>query len=290
MIRFRPIHCVALAFLGAFLFLGGCDNTLDPISDEGAFTIHGALNASTERQFIRVRDLNSPLTAKTTRKLDATVRVENLETGAITSFQDSVVAFGGVYTHNFWADLDVQPNTEYRVVVDRSDGASSEAAMTTPPVVEVNRRPTEGHCLNRFSIRFRGVKELNLIRAQVGFRYQGRAFWVPWPSSFGSASSTADVHVLFQPETVLATQIESQDNPSTRFRVEPRCLKLSDNQIYVAFQHLGPAWSGHLPGNLSYDPTESDVVENGLGFFGGLREDTVSVTVDTSSVIFIGPG
>ncbi len=286
MFRFRIIHGFLFAFAGAALLLGGCDNAISPISDEGAFTIHGALNASVDRQFVRVRALNSPLTPDATRNLDATVRVENLRTGAVTPLRDSVAAFGAVYVHNFWANFDVAPDTEYRVVAERSDGATSAATMRTPSVVEVERSRTEGDCLDQYLVRFLGVRELSLIRPRIGFQFEGRTFWVPRATGFRGGV----VSVSFQPEEVLAEEIGSRDNPSTRLRYEPRCLVLTDDTLRVAYKHLGPAWSGRIPGDLDFDPTTSDVVDNGLGFFGGYREDTVAVRVDTSGVIPLGPG
>ena len=282
----RHVLGLLVALVGTALLLIGCDNTLDPISNDGVFTIHGALNASADRQFVRVRSLNSPLTSDATRELDATVRVENLRTGAVTALQDSVTTFGDVYVHNFWADLDVEPDTEYRVVAERPDGATSTATMRTPEVVEVERTRTDGNCLDFYRVQFPSVREQNLIQAQIGFQVDGRTFWVSRPTGFGGAG----VEVGFQPERVLAEEISLQDNPSTRLRYESRCLRLSDDRLLVAYKHLGPAWSGRIPGDLTFDPTISDDVDNGLGFFGGYREDTVAVRVDTSGVIQLGPG
>ena len=281
----RHVLGLLVALAGTALLLG-CENTLDPIANDRVFTIHGALNASVDRQFVRVRSLNSPFTADATRDLDATVRVENRRTGAVTALQDSVTTFGDVYTHNFWAEMDVEPDTEYRVIAERSDGATSTATMRTPAVIEVERTRTDGHCLDVYRIQFPSVREQNLIQAQIGFRLEERTFWVPRPTGFGGAG----VEVEFQPEQVLAEEVGSLDNPSTRLRYEPRCLVLDDDQLVVAFKHLGPAWSGRIPGDLDFDPTTSDVVDNGLGFFGGYREDTVAVRVDTSGVIPLGPG
>jgi hypothetical protein len=42
--------------------------------------------------------------------------------------------------------------------------------------------------------------------------------------------------------------------------------------------------------SISFSPNASDVVENGLGFFGALRYDTLAVTVDTANAIVTTPG
>lgn len=280
-----------LALCAILALLVGCENTLDPLSGERGFTIHGFVNVSAERHFIRVRDLKSPLTADATRTLDATVILRNVETGAATPMQDSVVIFQDVYTHNFWAEVDIAPATQYQVIVEGPDGTTTTATTQTPGEIEIDREPASGNCLNNFKIWFRGITELNLISTRVGFRFGGRTTWVDESPAFeANAPPGADARLVFQPERILAVEIPSQDNPDTSRRYEPRCLKLDTETIRIAFTHLGPAWSGEIPDGFTFDPTDSRFVENGVGFFGGLRQDTVSVTVDTSSPIPIGGG
>lgn len=278
--------------LGVLVLLGGCENTIDPLTGDDGFTVHGFVNVSAKRHFIRVRDLNSPLTADATRELDATVTLENVDTGATTPMQDSVVVFDDVYTHNFWAEVDIEAGTQYRVIVEGSDGTTTTATTRTPDPVNVDPDPSSGHCLNSFRIWFRGITELNLISSRIGFQFEGRRFWISKEPGFErNAPPGADARLEFQPERILANEIPPQDNPDTSFRYEPRCRELGSNEIRIAFTHLGPAWSGKLPeGPLLFDPTESRFVENGVGFFGGLRQDTVAITVDTSSAIPIGGG
>lgn len=281
-----------VALCAALVLLVGCENTIEPLSGDGGFSIHGFVNVSAERQFVRVRDLSSPLTANATRTIDATVTLKNVATGETTSMQDSVVVFQDVYTHNFWADVDIQAGTEYQVIVEGSDGARTVASTRTPDLVRVEPEPPSGHCLDNFKVWFRGITELNLITTRVGFRTGGSSVWLNEEPAFErNASPGSDVRLAFQPERILANEIPSQDNPDTSFRYEPRCLLLDTSALRVAFTHLGPAWSGQLPeGPLLFDPTDSRFVENGLGFFGGLRQDTVAVRVDTSGAIPIGGG
>lgn len=271
--------------LVAVLLLAGCENRLDPVVGDAGFTIHGFVNVSAERQFVRVRDMNSPLTPEATRTLEATVFLEEVATGDRIRLRDSVVVFQDVYTHNFRGRMDVRPDAEYRVVVEGPDGATTTATARTPKLTAVDRVPASGHCLTPFVIWFRDVTEINLLRASVGFKAKGQTFWFEQQPRFGpTESGETEVHVNFQAEEILANEIESQDDPGTRFLLEPRCWALNDNRILIAYTHLGPAWSGRVA-EAEYDPTESVFVEDGLGFFGGLRQDTVSVVVDTSDVI-----
>lgn len=67
---------------------------------------------------------------------------------------------------------------------------------------------------------------------------------------------------------------------------------LDSDEIRVRYLYLGPDWHGNVPeDSLTYDPLESNDVQNGLGFFGSVRRDRESTTVDTSSFIWTGgPG
>lgn len=298
------------------LLVLGCDNTIDPFSEDGSFSLYGYLSTTSDRQVVRVKDLRSPFTREATRTLDATVTLENLTTGTAITLTDSVRDFDDVFAHNFWTDLSVTPNTSYRLTVERSDGTTTRAETTTPSVISPEAHPASGHCLQQFTVIFPGVRQLQRIRPSIGFLPKGEEpndddgnpldddrdtgdrnddaglVWVQngerSVQTFGGTS--ADVRVTFIPETVLAAKIPSVDNPLTRFEYEPRCWELAERRIYVAYTHLGPTWFGNTPDSLVvFDPTETRFVENGLGFFGALRRDTASVLVDTSGVITITP-
>lgn len=290
--RNAPVLPRRLLLCAALVLLAGCENTIEPLAGDGGFSIHGFVNVSAERQIVRVRDLSSPLTAEATRTIDATVTLRNVATGETTPLQDSVVVFQDVSTHNFWADVDVTASTEYQVIVEGSDGTQTVATTRTPDSVRVEPEPASGNCLDNVKVWFRGVTQVNLISTRIGFRTGGRTVWVNKEPAFErNAPPGSDVRLAFQPERILANEIPLQDNPDTSFQYEPRCRELDTDAIEVAFTHLGPAWSGQLPeGPLLFDPTDSRFVENGLGFFGGLRQDTVRVRVDTASAIPIGTG
>lgn len=303
--------------VGGLLLLSGCDNTIEPFSGGSTFSIYGYLNLSEPRQFVRVKDMNQPLVGDSTRTIDATVRLENLDTGASYPMQDSAVAFDGVYTHNFWVNLDVVPNTAYRVTVTRSDGTTTRSTTRTPRAIAPVPTPASGNCLTSFRVPLPDIRDTQRIRqVAVGFLPEQESsgpggapgpggdrnpgdttpqvrIWVAAEDSesiqvvgFGGGE---DVQLRFTPEPVLGTEIASQNTPP--FSVyTPRCLKLGDDRIRVAYLLLGPDWFYRVPqGDVSFDPSTSNFVENGIGFLGALRRDTVSITVDTSNVIILDP-
>ena len=318
----RPASYARLLLtLGLFIALlasTGCDNTIDPFSGRSTFSIYGYLNLSEQRQFIRVKDVNEPLVGDSaSRSIDATVTLENLSTGAQRTLQDSVINFDGVVTHNFWTDWMPAPDTEYRVTVTRSDGVTTHATTRTPRAIAPVSSPEAGHCLTNFSIPFPGIRNRQRIRqVQVGFLPEREddgadgppapgedrdtddasnqeRVWVSLEDTEGAqmiSRSGADVHIRLLTEELLRPFLPSIDTRPMDTYI-PRCLLLDDDQIYVAYVHLGTNWSGVLSRqSISFNPGASRYVENGLGFFGALRYDTLSVTVDTANAIVTTPG
>ena len=286
----RFLHCVSfvLVLLLSSIVVAGCDNSLEPISDEAGFSIYGALSLSTDRQLIRVRDLRAPLTPEATETLEAEVFLERLSDGRRIQMVDSVIAFDGVFTHNFRAVEDLQPDTDYRLIAQRPDGTQSTVTARTPPVVPEVTLPDSSNCLQQFRVTFPGITDIRQIRASIGYTTDLETVWVDTVPSDFETDPNQNLVLEFRPESVLETTIPRQDQPRPISLYAPRCLALASERIQVAYLHFGPEWSGALE---TFDPTESGRVENGLGFFGALRRDTTFVEVDTTQVINIGgPG
>jgi hypothetical protein len=93
--------------------------------------------------------------------LDATVSSTDLRDGAVTTWRDSIVTFpNGTVGHVFVADLDVDYNGVYRVDAVRSDGATSTALVTVPPLVEAFLEVDEGGSPEEAAL-WPGVPQLN---------------------------------------------------------------------------------------------------------------------------------
>lgn len=135
--RNKPIiSAVTLIVLAGII--SGCDTTFDPfIEDKALYSIYGYLGINREVNYIRIKDLDSPLIADSTRKIDAKVTLTNLASGQTQVLQDSVVRFGEIYMHNFRTTMNITSETKYRVQVTRSDGRSVSATTVTPAVLEV---------------------------------------------------------------------------------------------------------------------------------------------------------
>jgi hypothetical protein len=285
----RFLHALAFLLVAAVGALGltACENSVEPIGNDAAFSIYGALSLNRGSQFIRVRDLREPLTPEATRALEADVFLERVDTGAPLPLRDSVVVFDGVFTHNFTTTTRLQPDTEYRVVAERDDGTRSTVTARTPRLIRATPRPNTANCLQRFEVTFETITDRRQLDIEVGYEHRDRLVWVP----LGSASDVrtdADGNVVlrFLPEEVLGATIPLRDDPRTQGRYEPRCRDLDSNRIRVAYLQFGPGWNAT---STTFDPTESGIVDNGLGFLGGLRRDTTVVRVDTSAFIVLNP-
>lgn len=265
------------ALLGAFVLAGcflyvGCDNTVEPFAEEaGLFSVYGYLTLSQEKHFIRVKNLNAPAVRDSAHGLEATVTLENLETGRRETLIDSIVVFEGTATHNFHIEQDIQPETEYRLTVENPDGRAVHATATTPEVTEVETDPADSvavDCLSILNLDFQNVSDPRLIRLSVGISRNDQWHWVPRdiPSTeYGILPWRIVEDAL--PDALLDPVDE-----------QAYCTFLDDTEMIIAYTHFGPDWP---PDSVLTDPTSSKV-ENGLGVFGALHRDTLSGTVDTT--------
>jgi hypothetical protein len=308
---------LVLLLFAVLIASSGCDNSIEPLPNRSTFSIYGYLNLSEQRQFIRVKDVNEPLLGDSaSQEIDAAVTLEELSTGTTWALRDSVIAFGDLYTHNFWADLTLQPDTEYRVTVTRSDGVTTRATTRTPRAIAPVSVPEAGNCLTNFSIPFPGIQDRQRIyEVQVGFLPERETDGPSGPPGPGDDRPTGDapnqervwvdigdsdavqlvsrrdtdVQIRLLPEELLAPFLPSIDTRPMNTYI-PRCLLLDDDQFYVAYVQLGPNWSGVLSRqSISFNLGESLYVDNGLGFLGALRYDTLTVTVDTANAIVTTP-
>lgn len=276
--------CLAVA-----LFTG-CENTIDPISERAPYSVYGYLSLSNSPHFIRVKPLGDPILPNTGLSIDATVTLTNLEDGTSRTLTDSIITFDGTPTHNFWTNGPVQPRTEYRLTVERSDGATTQATAVTPTDTDASLdtlgSANPPHCRTPLQVHFRTAEFP--YRARIGFNNAGQTQWLDQDIQSLRGGGQG---LRFNMESVLFGDVfdEKIDDPETCRYYEPLCLKLDDGQIKVAYTYLGPDWFGNRPSEGdSFDLIESSQVSNGRGFFGGVYQDTLEVEIDTS-IIDLGP-
>lgn len=123
----------------------GCEQVFQPLQPSGDlfFSIYGYLDASRDTQWIRVMPIREGV-ATSTAPLEASVRLEDVETGRTIPLSDSLFTFPAEhvddsldrYARNFWTTEKIEPGATYQLTVTRSDGASSSARARVPEDVE----------------------------------------------------------------------------------------------------------------------------------------------------------
>lgn len=283
--------------------MGGCETSIEPFSEEGAYSIYGYLSPTRNVQFVRIKPLSVPVSKMDAEPLNVTVTLENLEKGSAEVLRDSVITFADanttVVTHNFWTETPIRPQTKYRLSVEGPEG-SVQASTVTPTVRKASATPREGVCWDRFTVVFDGIQDPRRVRAWVEMKLEEAPQPGPW-ISFRKRNifrtRSGDVALTFRPSgffTQLTQNIEisKPDLPNDK---NPFCWRtnwcslLESAQIRVRYLYLGTQWYGDVPeDSLTFDPLESHDVKNGLGFFGSVRRDVQTVSVDLSPYIWTG--
>ena len=274
MISFALRSLLLALFVVVGALFSSCDNTIEPFSEQPAYSVYGYLTSQEEKQFIRVRPLRKPIGASI-ESLDATVTITNQESGATRTLQDSVITFEGVDTHNYWTMFRPKSSATYELVVDGSDGTTRIEA-TVPTGVDPTVTPDRAEsCDTPVRMVFREAETPATVN--IGFRFDGELHWVP-RSDFDSPSGQEDKVLVFFPSSVLGEVIP------TGLREPPPCTQLDSEKVYLAFLYADPERSteNDRDFDVAFDPTESRRVEGGSGFFGTIRRDTLTMEIDTT--------
>lgn len=279
------------SFIGSLLillaFFSSCEEAqIDALEDEdGIYSVYGALNIDENPNYIRVKDLRTALGADPSA-LGAEVTFENLNTGATSILNDTLVTFNGISTNNFILHEDLQPRSSYRIAVTRGDGNSVSSVATTPAITEASITPNENvDCFSEIVFEFENVLPSEQIRLEVTLAsYEVRTFEITQFCTFEQDENTASLRLttrdflgmLFPDQGV--NLITCRETPS-----EISCDDLASSIILVRYLHLGSEWQKVYP-IYPNDPQDIMDVENGLGFFGGYRDETISYTIQSSTL------
>lgn len=282
--------------LALLVAVSGCDNTIEPFSERGTYSMYGYLVPSQDQQFIRVKPLTIPVTKVDSHSVDATVTLENITEGTSEVLRDSIITYedaeSSVVTHNFVTKTPITLETKYRVVLEGPSGTHVRASTVTPTAKKAEPTPNAGNCLSTFTVLFKGVTDQRRIRATLEVKYEAHEQkdpWIEFPRDDIYTTTEGNVIVEFTPSEFLEGEVPQGSlppnyNPFCWYA--PRCLRLDSNEIRINYAYLGPKWYGDIPpDSLTYDPLRSHDVSNGLGFLGSLRRDRAYVRVDTSSLI-----
>lgn len=119
----------------AFVLWSGCDAAVDPfLESDRQYTLFGTLDMQQDTQYVRVVPIREALAPEPDGSLQATFTSEDLVTGRVVTWRDSLVTFGdGSQGHVFYAPLRLQTGHTYRIEVRAPDSDVVTWAETTVP-------------------------------------------------------------------------------------------------------------------------------------------------------------
>ena len=163
---------VALAGLLALASLAGCDTTIEtPDSLQGAYTLWGALNPTTDVQALRVVAVTNTLQVRSAAALPITIGSVDLGTGVETAWRDSLVTYrDGSVGHVYLAAFRPAHGSRHRIVLRRDAGGEITTATTVPPRVVPAVGPTTSFAGVRTPVSWPGAPQLGRLR--VTYFYQ----------------------------------------------------------------------------------------------------------------------
>jgi hypothetical protein len=264
------VRGLILLFVAGVLF--GCDNSLDPIDREkGLYSVYGALDIDDSTNYIRVKELNTPLGPDSTNEIDADVQLKNLETGNTAALQDTVVQFDGVNTHNFYTTMNITPQTDYKLSIERSDGRLAKAVTKTPNIASTQVAPQNEQCNQVIELSIQPVGDREELNIEVGFETGDRRYWANI-SLEEDEQSPERLYARFTPKRILNRVF----NPNSPNEGGVCCFQLSSKFLYVRYTHYGPDF---LKGT-----TDTVAIESGTGRFGSYYDRSFSFPIDTTSI------
>lgn len=143
------LHYLSLACIAVIAFLSGCEEPFQPLeeNDEYYYSVYGYLDASADTQWVRIMPVRET-TNYSDEPIDAIVTLTDLNTGQEIVMNDSLfrlpqVAPGDALVWNFWTTYDITPSNDYKLTVERSDGAITTTTVNIPddyPEPEVDGR------------------------------------------------------------------------------------------------------------------------------------------------------
>ena len=266
---------ILLLFSAVFFVFWGCETSINPLNEEkGIYSIYGYLDLNKEENYIRVKNLNKPLSEMDEDSIDADVTFTNLANGNSNKLKDTVVTFDGVKTHNYGINMDLQPDTKYQVRVERSDGRETLATATTPAIADRNLTPSNAGCFSNIQLKFRPVRSRFAMDLEIGIPFDDKIFWTKMDSDLIDANNV--VRINFTPWYIIR-KVFGGNNPAGFESEQVYCSDLSDDTYRVRYTHFGPDLSRNTISDTLSAP-------GGAGKFGALYNDSFSFKIDTSAV------
>lgn len=270
-IKYRRLFTVLLTAAPLYLF-ASCDTSIEPFKEADLyFSIWGYLDAGADSQFVRVSPLRRSISLGD-QDIDATVMLEDVESGTKTILRDSVFVFGQKTVHNYWSDVLLEHEKIYRLSVANSAGDVSDAVVTLPKAFPDPDIALQGGMFvppedTSLVIKISGVDRIAGIKIvyQLGTPSEGS------PTEYYEASYLD--RVVVWPDVLAVVMIPYDEFFRNTF--SDSCPFVSDAWVVVA--SAGPDW----PDLLNIDdetlarPGVVTNINNGVGFLGGVSSKVI---------------
>ncbi len=274
----RPPIVPALVAVAGFaaLMIAACDVQFDPIDRErGQFSVFGALDLNEEVNYIRIGDMNSPLTTDSTRNINASVKLENLESGDQTILESEVWEYEDIFLHNYRVEEELTPDTHYRLSIQRPNGSGIEVSILTPTRAEAQAEPLNQTCHSDITLEFSPVNG-GSIELRVGTFLPNRLGTMPHWGSTRILQPDEDrpeepLTFTFKPIEMIQLVPQSPGSPSFS------CHHLREDMFRIRYTHYS---RGFLERVLN-DPFDIMFSTERLG---ALYEDSLDIPIDTTRI------
>ncbi|NGP75452.1 hypothetical protein G3570_02325 [Balneolaceae bacterium YR4-1] len=251
----------------------GCEANLDPIDrGAGVYGIYGALDLNSQTNYIRVKDLNAELTAEATNTLNATVTLENLETGEIDTLSSNRLQFEDIYLHNFVVNQPVSPDTPYSVTAKRSDGAQTSIETLTPTQPVPVAGPQNQACNTPVTVSFEPTNGGTIV-IRLGIPFEsvlGPIYWATPQELREDTNAEGRITYTFTPQIQVSLIPGSVTNGQ-----DLDCTDLDDDDFLISYAH----YSRDFYEKIENDPFD---IRASTQRFGSYYRDTLAVAVDIS--------
>lgn len=245
----------------AALFLGGCDESFEPIAPgDIEFSIWGYLDATEDTQWVRVGSVRD-VALTTPSPSDVTVTLERLGSGDVTLLRDSLFAFdrgadGTLWAHNFWTGEPIEPGGEYRFRAERPGEPTAEADIRIPAWYEPELWVAQLSGTRSY-VRLPGVKYVAYARESIVVDAGSCVGWTIEPYDI-QVDSAADGESVMIP---LAT-----------FHFPETCgaITMTGGAQFSASGSPWPSQLEYAPGVLGEADVLGTNLTNAVGFVGGL--------------------
>lgn len=247
----------------------GCDQPFSPMqeNDRYVFSMYGYFDASADTHWVRVTPIRDEL-FKETDAIDATVTLENRNSGESTILNDSLFEFrqdGSIW--NFWTTMKLEPLQSYLLKAEKSDGEASQVEINITDDFSAPYVQTGG---SADTIDFNMKDIETLVYVQTIYKIEGEV------------SGRTQIYSVSKLRHVIPTEtgyrfLTNRNRDLNRILVHIReDFQVLHSQIFIAatgdsdwpdFPNMDPI--------IEALPDAASNVENGLGYVTGLISKTV---------------